>query len=66
MASSLVNGICVISLPLAQILRMGQQPVPEDVAPFLGPLAGPTPSGQGVVKMNFPRRTKKVSNANQL
>jgi hypothetical protein len=53
-ASSLVRGIYVISLPLAQILRMGQQLVQEDVGLFLGHLAGPTPNGQEVVEMNFP------------
>jgi hypothetical protein len=64
-ASSLVRGIYVISLPLAQILRMGQQLVQEDVGPFLELLVGPTPNGQEVVEMNFPEHTKKISKENK-
>jgi len=64
-ASSLVRGIYVISLPLAQILRMGQQLVQEDVGLFLELLVGPTPNGQEVVEMNFPEHTKKISKANK-
>lgn len=65
-ASSLVHGICVISLPLAQTLRMGQQLVREVLGLSLGPLAGPTPSGQEVVETNFPENTKNISNAKKL
>ena len=65
-ASSLVNGICGKSLPLAQILRMGQQLVQEGAGLFLGLLAGPTPSGQEVAEMNFSEHTKKISNAKKL
>jgi hypothetical protein len=63
-ASAPVHGICVISLPLAQILRTGQQLVQEGVGLFLGPLASPTPNGQELVKMNFPEQIKAISSAN--
>jgi hypothetical protein len=51
---------------LAQTLRMGQQLVREVLGLSLGPLAGPTPSGQEVVETNFPENTKNISNAKKL